>query len=183
MSEEGPIAICYICYDSDESQPVLTGICACTSLAVHAKCQEKMLRFRQNSDWNCGVCRQPFANVELKDERIEMSVKQLNILNTILIVVTFHGVGAFRGCKICSFLLVVFVPMYVLLNGCMQCANWVTVPHARTEVAGSDGVAGAAKLSIWARAMNATNRISSHLGVFIAASGTALLMLTTSAVK
>ena len=66
---ENPGRECFVCLESTE--PLLTGICACTERAVHLKCQQKMLRTSPRKQegvqafTTCPVCKVAYTNVTI----------------------------------------------------------------------------------------------------------------------
>lgn len=70
---EDPVRECFVCLEG--GGVLLTGLCACTTRAVHLKCQRKMLKKspkRRESLaelLSCPVCKVPYKNVHLASRR------------------------------------------------------------------------------------------------------------------
>ena len=61
----GADAECFVCLSGEGK--LLTGICACRTLAIHKACQQKLLRSK--ADAVCGVCKAPYRNVTVESKR------------------------------------------------------------------------------------------------------------------
>jgi len=70
---EDPVGECFVCLES--GGVLLTGLCACTTRAVHLKCQRKMIKKspkrRENLEelLSCPACKFPYKNVHLTSRR------------------------------------------------------------------------------------------------------------------
>ena len=58
-------AECFVCLRGEGT--LLTGICACRTLAIHKACQQKLVRSK--GDTLCGVCKKPYRNVTVTSKR------------------------------------------------------------------------------------------------------------------
>lgn len=58
-------AECFVCLRGEGT--LLTGICACRTLAIHKACQQKLVRSK--GDTLCGVCKTPYRNVTVISKR------------------------------------------------------------------------------------------------------------------
>jgi len=58
-------AECFVCLRGEGT--LLTGICACRTLAIHKACQQKLVRSK--GDTLCGVCKTPYRNVTVTSKR------------------------------------------------------------------------------------------------------------------
>ena len=58
-------AECFVCLRGEGT--LLTGICACRTLATHKACQQKLVRSK--GDAFCGVCKTPYRNATVVSER------------------------------------------------------------------------------------------------------------------
>lgn len=58
-------AECFVCLSGEGK--LLTGICACRTLAIHKACQQKLLRSK--ADAFCGVCKTRYRNVTVESKR------------------------------------------------------------------------------------------------------------------
>lgn len=58
-------AECFVCLRGEGT--LLTGICACRTLAIHKACQQKLVRSK--GDVVCGVCKTPYRNVAVVSKR------------------------------------------------------------------------------------------------------------------
>ena len=61
----GADAECFVCLSGEGT--LLTGICACRTLAIHKSCQQKLLRSK--ADAVCGVCKAPYRNVTITSKQ------------------------------------------------------------------------------------------------------------------
>ena len=58
-------AECFVCLSGEGT--LLTGICACRTLAIHKSCQQKLLRSK--ADAFCGVCKTRYRNVTITSKQ------------------------------------------------------------------------------------------------------------------
>ena len=73
-------AECFVCLRGEGT--LLTGICACRTLAIHKACQQKLVRSK--GDTLCGVCKKPYRNVTVTSKRRCRPCRAHNRLSTLL---------------------------------------------------------------------------------------------------
>ena len=65
MAGADAAAECFVCLSGEGK--LLTGICACRTLAIHKACQQKLLRSK--ADAVCGVCKTCYRNVTITSKQ------------------------------------------------------------------------------------------------------------------
>ena len=65
MAGAGADAECFVCLSGEGK--LLTGICACRTLAIHKDCQQKLVRSKENAV--CGVCKTRYRNVTVVSKK------------------------------------------------------------------------------------------------------------------
>ena len=100
-------AVCFVCScgEDDCSEELLTGICCCRTLRVHASCQQRMMRLSEAHRNGCAICGQPYNNVTYRlvarPPLDPEAANQFYLGN--LLVLAFHLSGAILGCPVCIF--------------------------------------------------------------------------------
>ena len=111
---------CYVCADDASSEPLLSDVCSCRSLCIHASCQQQVMRATQaHSHGVCAVCKTPYNNVafrwkpELKLPCDPCDTEML--VNAMIIPMGFHSISDLLLERISLTLL----PAYALLYGAL----------------------------------------------------------------
>jgi hypothetical protein len=126
LSDEDRL-LCFVCTSDEPAQPVLTDICGCRGLAVHATCQQRMIESAPAHSTRCAVCLQPYKNVSYELRRVKRPDRCL-LEVACGVVLTFHFCGALLGSRACmvSFLVLLFAAS-ALLAFCCSGAEWTRV--------------------------------------------------------
>ena len=113
------MAECFVCASSadTDADPLLTNICACRSLCVHAKCQQRMMHETHSHADRCGVCQQRYKNVSFEKAWVYPEEKECDfaLLNALLFILLFHLVGALAGCIVCKIILLPVATCYAIV--------------------------------------------------------------------
>ena len=107
----------FLCRYATDADPLLTNICACRSLCVHAKCQQRMMHETHSHADRCGVCQQRYKNVSFEKAWVYPEEKECDfaLLNALLFILLFHLVGALAGCIVCKIILLPVATCYAIV--------------------------------------------------------------------
>ena len=109
---------CFVCAGDAKSEPLLDDVCACRTLAVHASCQQQLMRVTPtHMQGACGVCKAPYKNVRFvwrPELRVPCQPCDTDALvKAMIIPMGFHSIGDMLFDRISVSLL----PVYALLYG------------------------------------------------------------------
>lgn len=98
--EDTAAATCFVCTGDASSEPLLTDVCACRCLAVHASCQQMLIqRTPAYAHGICSVCKEPYKNIKYV-WRPKVRVRRLSseedsvMLKAMIIPVGVHSISA-----------------------------------------------------------------------------------------
>lgn len=84
---------CFVCLSSEP--PLLTGLCLCTSRALHPQCQRALLRNTPKAcsaaASTCGACKAEYANVRQRSTRRPSAVALVAALALLIAACSFFG--------------------------------------------------------------------------------------------